>query len=243
MGRNLQRSTSTRQILAIASLLALAALPATADIFQRHPAYGLCKGLGFTEAYSAPVQVNGGKAKMDVWASSDRFFRTMTRLEQACEAKGWPGGFTAGKSIGFGMALDGDLLIRWLVTRIEDGGKESAIVYQTSQALSEFQKGAAPTEHRLTQLPLQSNSTPLSYIHDDNTRTRIEVSRSNQVSEFVQVWYDREMKQAGWASGVQSRADARIYVRGSERAMIAIRNDEQRRAIITRVYKQSTDVK
>ena len=221
----------------VATMLFLASF-ASAEIFQRNAGNGVAKGLGFTEVYSAPVEVNGGKGRVDVWHSESGFFQTMSRIQDACRARGWPEGFSAGENMGFGMAVDGQTLVRYLVVRVPDGTTEKSLVYETTQTLAEFNKGGEPVrEHRLDKLPVLDQSEAVSFIEDGNTHTAIEVSRSRQPAEFILGWFDQRMAADGWATAVLTVADARMYTRGKERAVVNVQRDKDGRALISRMHK------
>jgi len=220
--------------------------PASAELFQRNHGEFL-EGLGWSRGYSTAMKINGEDAKVEVWSSPSGFFKTMAELEDHCGDKSLPHTFTSGEAIGFGMAVDGTTLQRWLVTRV-DGADRSTVVYQTTMSLEDFRRGGdakakakAPREHKLAEIPAYEQSEAMSHYHDANTDTQVELSSSAQPAVFVQGWFDRKMAAAGWVRPLEHAGPAgtRVYTRKNERAFVTLRDAKQGGSLITRVYKKS----
>jgi len=232
-----------RFLVAIAvAFLALLA-PAPAELFQRNAGEFL-EGLGWSRGYSTPMKINGQQATVEVWSSPSGFFKTMAELEDHCGDKNLPHTFTSGEAIGFGMAVDGSTLQRWLVTRVDDADR-STVVYQTSISLDDFRRGdpkkAGPRKHQLAAIPAYDQSEAVSHYHDGNTDTQVEVSRTAQPAIFIQGWFDRKMQAAGWMRPLEDAGPTgtRVYTRKNERAFVTLRDAKQGGSLITRVYKKS----
>ena len=237
-----------RFLVAIAvAFLALLA-PAPAELFQRNAGEFL-EGLGWSRGYSTPMKINGQQATVEVWSSPSGFFKTMAELEDHCGDKNLPHTFTSGEAIGFGMAVDGSTLQRWLVTRVDDADR-STVVTQTTMSLDAFHRGdpkkagvpGAPRKHQLAAIPAYDQSEAMSHYHDGNTDTQVEVSRTAQPAIFIQGWFDRKMQAAGWARPLEDAGPAgtRVYTRKNERAFVTLRDAKQGGSLITRVYKNSS---
>jgi len=234
------------RFLAATALAFLALLaPAPAELFQRNAGEFL-EGLGWSRGYSTPMKINGEQATVEVWSSPSGFFKTIDELEDHCGDKNLPHTFTSGDAIGFGMAVDGDTLQRWLVTRVDDADR-STVIYQTSMSLDAFRRGdpkkgaGAPLEHKLAAIPAYDQSEAKSHYHDGNTDTQVEVSHTAQPAIFVESWFDLKMQRAGWARPLEDAGPAgtRVYTRKNERAFVTLREAKQGGSLITRVFKKS----
>lgn len=242
-GDRLMRSRSVFFLAAIMWVVAFS-FPASAEIFLRGKSAPL-DSFGWKKAYATTMEINGERARVETWSSPDGFFKSVRDLRALCERRGWPHSVESGETLAFGMAIDGDILHRWLFTNLgEERSTDQVVVYQTTIELDAFLRSGELADtlgkpHRLKTIPHREPAEALGHYADKGTKMEFEVSRSNDNPLLLQSWFDRRMQGEGWSKTLPvNPGGTQVYTRGSERAMITLRNAKDGGTLVTRVYKK-----
>ena len=221
----------------ILMLLAGLLLPVSfADVYSVRGGSSFAGRLGWKVAYSTEMNLNGNPAKVQVWASSDSFARTVGKLQDAWRARGFPEAFVAGEVMGYGMVLEGRMVIRYLI--VDPGGDDHVMITQTAQTIEAFHRGnKRGAAEALKQIPAYPGSKEISFMRDEQTRLATAVSESSDHPWPILSWYDRKMETAGWIIPLTSGAGARVYVKDGAKAIVSVRMVDRQTRIV-RTYKK-----
>ena len=228
-------------------LLLLALLPiltatffttsAEARVYSLTGGKSFAEGLGWSVAYSTKMDINGRPADVQVWSSPDRFFRSMAKLQDAWRARGIREGFVAGQEMGWGMVVEDDRLIRYLVINME--GRAGTVVYQTSQKIEDarasMKRKSVP---QMEAVPTYPGAKPLSYLADKDSGMEVEVTETRAPVFQVVNWFDGQMDSLGWKNDVMAEG-SRIYQKGQLRMYLGLKRGETGGTVISSVFKKS----
>lgn len=152
---------------------------------------------GWNGAYVAPLRINGGRAGLDVTGCQLAAPDAMRMLAETYRAAGGSVLSGHGSEIGWGIALAGDRVVRWLV--FGAGRRGECIVVRLTQSREDFlASGRRPGRSLLDQVPDLPGSSPRLFVADDEARAAVEVSDARMTPAAALARMESQLVGAGW---------------------------------------------
>ena len=197
---------------------------------------------GWDLAYRTTLRLNGGSGELEVLGAGMEPTDALRTLRDCYRGMGAQVFVAGGESMGWGMVLLGERVIRLLVTPV--GEPHECIVFRYEQSRAEFLKSGAPLDGRqLAELPDAPGSRPLLYAADEESGLALEVSSAPASPEEALSFFDSALVSQGWMALVPS--DGRIpppqgslYRRGGALCAVQAAPDEAGGVRITRMLKK-----
>lgn len=197
---------------------------------------------GWNAAYRTTLEINGGRADLDVLgvglgpADAQRLLEANYRGHGAAMAAGH------GANLGWGIALDGDRVIRWLVIPVNR--TQECVVFRIEQTREGFvESGRRPAAHRLSGVPVPPSAEPRLYVADETTLTALEVSESRPAPETTARLMASALESSGWMPMVpqdpsRDPGGPRIYVRRGEICTVQVSPSPDGGSTVLRFHKR-----
>lgn len=178
---------------------------------------------GWNSAYVAPLRINGGRAGLDVTGCQLAAPDAMRMLAETYRAAGGSVLSGHGSEIGWGIALAGDRVVRWLV--FGAGRRGECIVVRVTQSKEDFlASGRRPERSLLSRVPGLPGSTPRLFVADDEARAAVEVSDARMPAPAALARMESQLVGDGWAPTVPVEPGAGlpvIYRKGREICIVS----------------------
>lgn len=216
-------------LLVLISALAVSLPTARARVFQvLGPALNGATAAGqpgWTAAYTSTLDINGGRADLEVLGAgldpgdAQRMLETAYRGRRAYVLSGH------GSGLGWGIALEGDRVVRWLVVDVHR--TRECVVFRIGQTRAEFlASGRRPTAHRLDAVPAPPQAEPRLYVADEATDAAIEVSVAPSEPVVEARIMDAALVSSGWIPVVPQDPSrgigTRLYTRRGELCTVQV---------------------
>ncbi|MBU4460511.1 MAG: hypothetical protein KJ579_08090 [Verrucomicrobia bacterium] len=227
--------------LAAALWIALS-VAAPARVFWRHDGGGhgpTAPGRpGWNSAYAARLDINGGKADLDVTGCQLPAPDAMRMLADTYRGMGGSVLDGHGSEIGWGIAKAGDRVIRWLV--FSASRPRECIVVRITQSMADFlASGRRPTRTMLDAVPELPGSEPRLFVADLQSRLAMEISTTKMPPAAAMRRMASQLVGDGWTPSVPVDPDSTpsvIYRRGRDLCIVSASPGPEGSSI-TRLHK------
>lgn len=180
-------------------LLVLLSVPAssTARVFERWRSTGSSRDIilqtGAKELLSGNVSINDGKGTLQVYGIKKPLTRAWPEIMRAHgNAPSLPSGTMA-----FSRTVNNNMVIALLGIELPD--VSHTLLFSLQQGAHDAERSKNPPQtHRLNNLPVYNNSQPEFFASHEDTRFKIEISRSTDTPEIVRLNMDARLRGQGW---------------------------------------------
>lgn len=178
---------------------------------------------GWNSAYVAPLRINGGRAGLDVTGCQLAAPDAMRMLAETYRAAGGSVLSSHGSEIGWGIAVAGDRVVRWLV--FGAGRRGECIAVRITQSRADFlASGRRPERSLLDRVPALPGSSPRLFVADDEARAAIEVSDARMPPAAALARMESQLIGDGWVPTVPVEPGAGLpllYRKGREVCIVS----------------------
>jgi hypothetical protein len=231
----------SRQLYTALVIFALAGLTVHARVFWRWGGRGdtthTLKTLGGTQAYSAPVTVNGGQGQLDVFSFDTPF---PTTLRAVGKALGLSFGDPAGRSMAVQTITTAGSRVRLVMVAPPDVTR--TLVFALQQSPDQVRRSqTGPDPAALPHVPVYPGSTPLFSASDQKAHAELALSATTAPPQAVHRFYAAQLDAAGWMPAIAGAkaTTGGIYLRG--RSVCCVQASSQdRQTHIAILYKELT---
>jgi hypothetical protein len=153
--------------------------------------------LGWDRAYGGEVEVNGNPVGIDLLLSDRGVQQSLVRLRSLYGQSGGKAFSFCGETLGWGMAIAGDRLVRLLA--VSPGPPSQAVVVRIEQALGDYTRvRSSPPDRAGSAHPWYPGSAVVYTASDPTTGSTVEVSTTKARPEAVSAFYRRALLAEGW---------------------------------------------
>jgi hypothetical protein len=217
---NFIKRFSSKFRLPVSPLLSLLALCAVSEarVFWRSgggPLGGGASDPVWRLAYRADVNINGGKAALEVWSAELEYGMAVEQLRARARQAGEAVVLKA-PDMTWGFLEARDRMTRLLAVRL-DGG--NTIVYQTSQSREDYLASQGERTYRLAVAAPPPDSAPGTYVANDSTGLAMQGLQSGLPPEDVRRHYADALTAAGWSPlplELHGTTGPDVYMKGAE---------------------------
>lgn len=193
---------------------------------------------GWNQAYKSRLRINEGHADLEVLGVSlpaPEAERTLVAAYRAMGADVWA---VHGTSIGWGIALEGTRVVRWLVFPVS--GPRECIVVRLTQTREELHASARlPRGEPIPSLPPAPTITTTLFLADDSARASTQIGHSALPSLVAANRLADDLVQAGWQLAIPAAPDAPplLFRRGRELCAVLVVPREDGGSRVLRLHK------
>lgn len=210
-----------------AALWIAGSVAAPARVFWRHDGGGHGSTEpgrpGWNSAYAARLEINGGKADLDVTGCQLAAPDAMRMLADTYRGMGGAVLDGHGSQIGWGIAKAGDRVIRWLV--FGASRPRECIVVRITQSTADFlASGRRPIRTLLDAVPELPGSEPRLFVADLQARLAVELSASKMPPAVAMRHMASQLVGEGWTPSIPIGPDSAlsvIYRRGRDLCIVS----------------------
>lgn len=193
---------------------------------------------GWNSAYTAPLRINEGSADLDVIGCQLAATDAMRMLADTYRGAGASVLSGHGAEVGWGIAVAGDRVVRWLVFGV--GRARECMVVRVTQSKADFlASGRRPSRSLLDRVPELPGSEPRLFIADEEARAAVEVSDARMPPSAVMQRMEAHLVGDGWTPAMPVEPGAGIpviYRKGRELCIVSASPGPEGSSI-TRLHK------
>lgn len=193
---------------------------------------------GWNRAYTTRLRINQGGGDLEVLGVSlpaPEAERTLVEAYRAMGADVWA---LHGAAIGWGIAVDGNRIVRWLIFSV--GAPRECIVVRLTQSREEFLASARPPRGEpIPSLPPAPVVDTTLFVADEASRAAVQLGRSSLPVSAVARRLADDLVQAGWQPAVPPDPDSPplLFRRGRELCAVLASPREEGGSTVVRLHK------
>ncbi len=226
--------------IAVACALVATSVPARVYWLRGERSHGATSAgqPGWNRAYSARLRINDGAADLEVLGVSlpaPEAERTLLEAYRAMGADAWA---MHGTAIGWGIAVDGHRIVRWLMFSL--GAPRECVVVRLTQSREEFLASARPPRgDPMPALPPAPAVDTTLWVADETSRAAVQLGRSALPVSAVARRLTDDLVQAGWQPATPLGPDAPplLFRRGRELCAVLASPREEGGSTVVRLHK------
>ncbi len=184
-------------ISALLLTLLIAPQSSTGRVFERWRTTGGIRErmahTGATELLSGNIAINDGSGTVNVFGIEEPLAKAWRGIMQA---NGLTPSTPAG-TMAFSRTVNNNMVVALLGLQLPDRNRTLLFTLQQSAHEAERSRNV-PQTHRLNNLPVYHNSQPEFFASHDETRFKLEISRSTDAAEIIRLKMDASLRGQGW---------------------------------------------
>ena len=194
---------------------------------------------GWQRAYAAELQINGGRADLTAWDTSQTVEAAVRFLRERVSTRGDVSFFSGQGDFAWGLTCGGGAVTRFLVVA---GDGNRAHVFQVSQSFSDFKAStAAPNSTESAGIPDYPGGTPHLVLGNRTSGLSLATIRTADEPSLAVRRFASTLRGAGWTPLLPESTQSGFYVRGRDiLAVSAVSSGEGADTVLTWAHKRRT---